>query len=787
MYSFFYQIAAAQSGVEYQLITLTPSTSYDGALLPQGGGNASTIIGHAYIEDQPGASSSVTDTVVCEPQTSSVNEHTNRTNGLLNSAFASGDVERVFQTMVSSHLCDMPRSVTYRHHDRLLYPQVASASVVNLPNCSLDCSARNRETCSVDELCGNCLDGFVGAIGPSREACSAPRRRAMTCANGVIDRNETETDLDCGGQCAPCAVGATCKTDADCAYGLCVGAAIGLGTCGMPTKRCPTNCTGHGVCEYADITGARIAARDCPVDRWSCSAICACAQGFHGDACSLDAAAYEDIASLRSTLIDSLGMATTMQDSTAQAMNAQASSLASLTAKPAELRGTAHAAALGLATGIAETSGDVGLVGGTASSLGISLSKLCETTFSPQMNSTADANASSTTMTPTAGRPGAGAVSLMRATNLLSTAQLAKNVAGEDPRTIDTDNLMMTSQRAYASAAASAVLSPPVNGDSRAPTVMIGAAALAYARNGSVQAPYAVVDTQWQQWGVNLLQSINDDVATTSPLVSLYITPDADDGNRHQRRLLALGDDDAAGQLPELTFVLNTLVPIDYSRQSSSVSVNLTCAAGFVGRASAACPLTNATVHTNCTGDATGVQITCATKGLPTCLRWDSRLETFEADSCYLRNFSGTNVTCTCDTASFVAPALAGGLHFTSGSEQLLLFFASTFQPPGGYGLSLFTQNALLMYTFAFLATYAVLSFLIGRRADSQDRIGWADAKDAARQRNGSDPNWKHTHSTLPPFMHKHCLCHLNVTAIVQNHPCVRLFSLRLRCSRMHT
>jgi hypothetical protein len=41
------------------------------------------------------------------------------------------------------------------------------------------------------------------------------------CADGVRDGNET--DVDCGGGCAPCAVGRLCALPADCGSGACVG------------------------------------------------------------------------------------------------------------------------------------------------------------------------------------------------------------------------------------------------------------------------------------------------------------------------------------------------------------------------------------------------------------------------------------------------------------------------------------------------------------------------------------------------------------------------------------
>jgi hypothetical protein len=520
-----------------------------------------------------------------------------------------------------------------------------------------------------------------------------------------------------------------------------------------------------------------------------------CDPGFYGDACSLDTVAYDAVASLRSTLIESLGMASALQDATAEAMDMQASSLSSLTAKPAELRGTAvQAAALGQATQIAETSCGVGLGWGTATSMGMSLSKLCDTDLFKRMNNTANAStpsAAPTMATISERRFGsidgssdtAGVASMFRAVGLLSAAQLANNVAGEDPPLVDTENIMMISQRNYASTAASAALSSPMNGDGNAPAVMLGASAFAYDEN-ALEVPYAIVDTQWQQWGVNILPS---DVATTSPLMSLRVAFDTktqtdDSGSR--RLAATIGDDDdITDKRPELTFVLQTLVAIDYSLQSGSVLVNLSCAADFIGRASKACPLTNATVFTNCTGEAVDVQLVCATKGVPTCLRWDPHHQAYETESCSVRNFSSTNVTCSCDPGSFATSPLKGGSHFTSGSEQLLLFFASTFQPPGGYGLSLFTQNALLMYTFAVVFSYTLLSFVLGQRADSRDRLAWAAAKEAAKRDQLSFQSaWHHAHSSLPPFMRNFSLCHTNLHALLENHPCVRLVLLITVC-----
>ena len=46
-------------------------------------------------------------------------------------------------------------------------------------------------------------------------------RRGRRCTDGV--KNGTETDVDCGGGCAPCATGKGCDGGSDCASGLCSG------------------------------------------------------------------------------------------------------------------------------------------------------------------------------------------------------------------------------------------------------------------------------------------------------------------------------------------------------------------------------------------------------------------------------------------------------------------------------------------------------------------------------------------------------------------------------------
>lgn len=50
---------------------------------------------------------------------------------------------------------------------------------------------------------------------------------AADCSDGVV--NGDETDIDCGGGCAPCGVGQACESYRDCAGGVCAGGVCGTG------------------------------------------------------------------------------------------------------------------------------------------------------------------------------------------------------------------------------------------------------------------------------------------------------------------------------------------------------------------------------------------------------------------------------------------------------------------------------------------------------------------------------------------------------------------------------
>jgi hypothetical protein len=119
------------------------------------------------------------------------------------------------------------------------------------------CAVANRpahEPCSAGVCdgqgsCVACVDNGDCPSGPCQDGLCV----AEACVDGA--QNGMETDVDCGGGCAPCADGEACVLPADCASGVCVDFVCGACTDGscQPGSYCDE---ASGTCAMQKPLGA---------------------------------------------------------------------------------------------------------------------------------------------------------------------------------------------------------------------------------------------------------------------------------------------------------------------------------------------------------------------------------------------------------------------------------------------------------------------------------------------------------------------------------------------------
>ncbi|MBI4700362.1 MAG: hypothetical protein HY744_04190 [Deltaproteobacteria bacterium] len=94
---------------------------------------------------------------------------------------------------------------------------------------------------------GKCVECLENDDCTGEAVCQQRRCVPGSCANDKLDGSET--DLDCGGDCAGCANGKTCQEAGDCQSGFCAGGGEG----GDPQSRCAA-CQGEPDCAAAPGT-----------------------------------------------------------------------------------------------------------------------------------------------------------------------------------------------------------------------------------------------------------------------------------------------------------------------------------------------------------------------------------------------------------------------------------------------------------------------------------------------------------------------------------------------------
>ena len=112
--------------------------------------------------------------------------------------------------------------------------QTVTAAFVLLPTCTDGVKNGTETDVDCGGTCGPCATGKAcGLRGDCASGvCSGGVCQAPTCTDTV--KNGTETDIDCGGgNCPTCALGKACAVAGDCASGSCSG-----GVCVVPAPTC---------------------------------------------------------------------------------------------------------------------------------------------------------------------------------------------------------------------------------------------------------------------------------------------------------------------------------------------------------------------------------------------------------------------------------------------------------------------------------------------------------------------------------------------------------------------
>lgn len=141
-----------------------------------------------------------------------------------------------------------------------------SNTCVTRPTCTDGIKNGTESDVDCGGSCTPCANGLRCNSGTDCQSkvCVSGTCRVPACNDGV--KNGSETDVDCGGTCPKCANGRNCSTNNDCASGICTGGVCQANLCQGVVCTAIDQCHDVGVCN----PGTGVCSNPAKVDGTAC-------------------------------------------------------------------------------------------------------------------------------------------------------------------------------------------------------------------------------------------------------------------------------------------------------------------------------------------------------------------------------------------------------------------------------------------------------------------------------------------------------------------------------------
>ena len=535
----------------------------------------------------------------------------------------------------------------------------AITASVNSVNCTVPVACRllNRQDCSFTaKTCGPCLNSsYIGLFGDSNVACFRPEqvRVAVQC---------TLTDAS------------ACESKKCTANNICA----------EVEKSCVNDCSEAGMCKYFD--GNNLEVESCPVTSSLCRAQCVCHSAHYGADCSLTSAKLQSVQSVRDALCISIYKTLAIQDVTSDVLVSRTTSISNILLDYSQLT-------------------DGGFNNCTAA--------LVETILGhPELCGTSDvANLAMTALSKVldkgAAIPRDMTQSITAALATLANGLQANMAVGQEPITLTTSNIRMSTSLLSTDEIHDAKFAPPQSLYEQYLNTPKTSFRLDTTNILSLVTSMGVAVTQYTS------SPHGTKTASTSSGLQVSSFNDAPSSRRRLLHSLSSVQNDIG-----VTIVLQNPVAQHYYSTvayNGSVSCLRTHAPYNV---TVACPERNQTVM--CSGLSKGVvSYTCpATQHVPQCRIWDGSSYAINPN-CKVSSYTATNTTCVCFTSTDAAVGTAGKLsEYTTTTDLILDGFKNTFQRTKDLSQHSFKQNLVIFWILVSLFCISIMGFVSMIRID---------------------------------------------------------------------